>query len=294
MTRHNIYETITGRFLAGMKNGVLPWNQGAQATARPRNYKNKHAYRGMNWLSLTARGFGSPYFLTFNQAREMGLTVRKGEKGTPILVYKGNTRTTKSEEAGAAAPEKRRRTFFVSWAYLFNLEQIAGTEKILEDLKAEDAAPVDDAEEIIRGWSGRPDVKTGPEVSYDLDTDTIYLPEQPTFHSAAAFYGAKFQLLIRATGAAHRLNRPSLMDYAGQRAFEELVSEIGRSFLGQIAGIATEEYLDDALASIKSWVSSMEDDPKYIILAAHYASQAVEYMLGEKVERYEEVDVDEI
>jgi antirestriction protein ArdC len=55
-------------------------------------FVTRHPYRGVNVfvLSMTARaaGYGSPYWLTFNQARSMGGTVKRGEHGTPVVFWK--------------------------------------------------------------------------------------------------------------------------------------------------------------------------------------------------------------
>ena len=49
------------------------------------NFKTKIAYTNTNAQKLADSGFSNRNWMTFNQAREMGYTVNKGEQGTQLL-----------------------------------------------------------------------------------------------------------------------------------------------------------------------------------------------------------------
>jgi len=59
------------------------------------NLVSGKAYRGVNVFLLHVRGFGSPYWLTFNQAKQLGGNIRKGEKSSLAVFYKTWERQTK-------------------------------------------------------------------------------------------------------------------------------------------------------------------------------------------------------
>ena len=56
------------------------------------NAVRKTPYRGINrWITMTSQmlgGYDDHRYLTFLQAKELGGSVRKGEKGTPIVFYR--------------------------------------------------------------------------------------------------------------------------------------------------------------------------------------------------------------
>lgn len=59
----------------------------------PVNYVTGNPYTGKNAMKLAASGYTDPRFLTFNQARQNGLMVRKGEKGIALQrVLRGVTK----------------------------------------------------------------------------------------------------------------------------------------------------------------------------------------------------------
>lgn len=82
------------------------------------NYKTKVRYQGQNMEHLNhvqrSNGYKKNLWLTFNQAREMGLKVKKGEKGTRIV------RVVENEEVG------KKSKIGVRVYVVFNIEQIEG------------------------------------------------------------------------------------------------------------------------------------------------------------------------
>jgi len=77
----SVYEQITNRIIALMEAGTIPWRKPWNAkTEWPRNLVSKKPYRGVNVFLLHAMQYQSPFWLTFNQANQLGLQV--GAQGT--------------------------------------------------------------------------------------------------------------------------------------------------------------------------------------------------------------------
>ena len=91
----NIAEEITNRILEDLKKGVAPWEKpwkDGKGLPLPVNAATRKPYRGINivelWNESAHRGFTFPLFVTFNQAKELGGNIRKGEHGTQVIFYK--------------------------------------------------------------------------------------------------------------------------------------------------------------------------------------------------------------
>ena len=61
-------------------------------------------------------------------------------------------------------------------------------------------------------------------------------------------------------------------------AFEELVAELGSVFLCEHFQIGYK--LEHHASYLKSWLSALKDDPKYIYKAARLAEQAADYLVS--------------
>jgi antirestriction protein ArdC len=57
-------------------------------TSIPRNFITKRPYRGLNVFMLATQGYGSPFWLNFNQAKQLGAHVRQGEKSSMVMFWK--------------------------------------------------------------------------------------------------------------------------------------------------------------------------------------------------------------
>src|SRR3984885_6159471 len=106
-TRPDIYSSVTGRIVAALEQGVRPWmkpwnaEHAAGRITRPLRH-NMQPYRGINvlvlWMEAEAKGFAAPIWLTFQQAKELGGHVRKGEHGSPVVYASSFTKTDKTED----------------------------------------------------------------------------------------------------------------------------------------------------------------------------------------------------
>lgn len=93
--RTSLYDEITGKILAELEAGRLPWVQpwgmaAAKAPlAMPTNAATGRSYSGVNvlilWGAVISLGFPSQGWLTFRQTLSLGGNVRKGERGTTVV-----------------------------------------------------------------------------------------------------------------------------------------------------------------------------------------------------------------
>lgn len=90
------------------------------------NFKTQIAYTNTNATKLASSGFANPNWMTFNQAREMGYKVNKGESGTQLL--RVVEKKVKNKDTGKIEKKKVAKAF-----YVFNLEQMT---KIIDEAAA--------------------------------------------------------------------------------------------------------------------------------------------------------------
>ena len=119
-----ITQEIIARLEAGTKPWIQPWR--GVPVSRPLRACGI-PYRGMNvfWLWMVADmcGYASPYWMTYNQAKDLGAQVRRHEKSTIAIFYKSYTKEVEAPDTGESSDEARR----VLKAYpVFNADQVEG------------------------------------------------------------------------------------------------------------------------------------------------------------------------
>jgi antirestriction protein ArdC len=101
----------------------------------PRNLISKKPYRGLNVFLLATQGYGSPYWLTFDQAKQLGAHVRQGEKSTLVSFWKFNEYAKENRETGET---ENKTSALLRYYRVFNIEQCEG----LKALHGDDRKPV--------------------------------------------------------------------------------------------------------------------------------------------------------
>ncbi len=294
--KQDIYEQVTDRIISQLEQGVVPWQSPFfSKVGFPRNFSTGNAYQGINVFLLGSLRYTSPYFLTFIQAKELGGNVRKGERGSLVVKYG----TYQKEEEQAAAPGEDAETRRYLKAYtVFHASQIDGIEfpapANLPELSITERT--DNARAIIAGMPSPPRMQEGSAVPcYLPKEDAVNMPEKMFFSSEDGYYSTLFHELTHSTGHASRLARKSLLENKGFEAAgdtarktyaeEELVAEMGASFLKAHAGIIEEEVTNTA-AYLQSWINALKfkDAKGWIIRAASQAQKAANYILNENLE----------
>jgi antirestriction protein ArdC len=279
----DVYQNVTDRIVAMLENGVRPWAQGWNAYAgggRPLR-ADGIAYRGANvlnlWAAGMARGFSSPYWLTFKRAQELGGHVRKGAK-SELAFYVGTV--TREVETAAGETDEKTIPFLKSYC-VFNAEEVADLPEHFYRPRETRSLPEHARMPAVDAWIAGTGAKVthgGGRAFYRPSTDEIRLPEFGAFDSAHAYYATALHELTHFTGAPHRLDRTKGKLFGDpDYAFEELVAELGAAYLCADLGVSNEPREDHA-SYVASWLRALKDDKRAIFSAAAHAERAAAWL----------------
>ncbi len=285
-SRPDVYTRVTEKIVKDLENGVRPWlKPWNPANTEGRIVRplraNGTPYRGVNvlslWLDATEKGFSSPYWLTFRQAKELGGFVKKGEHGS-LVVYADSFTKTEKDEAGK---EVESEIFFMRGYTVFNAEQVEG----LPGRYATCPAPVQKPEERIAHAEAffsatKADVRQGGDRAYyALLGDYVRMPPFVAFRDGVSYYATLAHELTHWTRHPSRLARDFGQKTHGDEGYarEELVAEISAAFLCADLGL-TPEPREDHAAYLASWLTVLRNDKRAVFQAAAHAQRAADFL----------------
>lgn len=275
----SVYEIVTNQVIEQLKTGVAPWRK-PWSTSIPRNLISKKAYRGMNVLMLATQGYSSPYWLTFNQAKQLGAHVRRGEKSTLVSFWKFGEYSKENIETHET---ENKTSVLLRYYHVFNLEQCEGLSALRGD-EYKPVNPIAECEAIANSMQNPPRIERNSAAFYRPSADVVGMPERDSFVSAEAYYSTLFHELTHSTGHTSRLNRfeeNSTDHQFGSESYsrEELIAEMGAAMLSGIAGIS-QATLNSSASYLQSWINRLKSDSRLIVSAASHAQKAADYILG--------------
>jgi antirestriction protein ArdC len=272
----NVYDVINSRILELLENGTVPWRRGWNVSScMPRSLATKKEYRGINVFLLGCQEYSQPWFLTFNQIKERGGYVKQGMKASPIVFWRW---------MDSSDPDDKQKVPLLRYYNVFNVEQTEGVNYPELETTTNTFTPIETAEQIISSMPHRPMIQHhGNRAYYNHLSDTVTLPPQAAFQSAAEYYVTCFHELTHSTMAENRLNRKATIqvhkfgdaDYSK----EELVAEMGASFLCGHAGIENTT-IDNSAAYIQGWLKALKNDKTLLVHAAAQAQRSTDYILN--------------
>jgi antirestriction protein ArdC len=279
----DIYELITARFIEQLKKGTVPWQKPWMGV---QNIVSKKLYRGINALILEGSEFQSPYWLTFKQAHDLGGKVKKGEHATPVIYYKLFEKLDDQGNLVLASNGRPTRIPFIRWSNAFNLDQTEGIAPPAQTQAVVQASlnSLEKAAKIAEGAKVCPVYHTGFAALYSPGEDVIRMPAQKTFRTPESYYQTLFHEMTHSTGHASRLDREGVtlpIKFGSERySKEELIAELGASFLSNEAGILNQVQFDNSAAYLGSWIEKFQNDPKMIFTASSQAQRSTDFILG--------------
>lgn len=276
-----VYEIITNKIIEQLEKGTVTWRKPWKVEGSPMNFVSKRPYRGLNVFLLNSEGYSCPYWASFKQINKLGGKVKKGAKSSIIIYWKIldiEDRNDKGEDVSKKIPLLR-------YYRVFNLEQTEGIEYKTEN-KREKVNNIDECEDIVNCFLDKPKINHNEaRAYYSPNLDYINMPKKDLFDNAESYYSTLFHELTHSTGAEHRVNRKSVVEasYFGSENYskEELVAELGASFLCGICGIENTT-INNSVAYIQGWLKALKNDKKLIIYASAQAQKAVDYILKDR------------
>ena len=284
------YEKIVKTLLDTLQSGELPfWTKPFKvADGRPVNGLTKKRYTGGNRFLLMmagmAKGYSSPIWVGFKQAKSLGGRISKGQKGTPITVFCPIKDKETGDEGGG----------FFKMGYVWNIDQTEGIDKkklpIIEETANNQFDPIKACEDFVSRLA--PKMQEGMGAAYMPLTDTITMPKMSQFNNALKYHRTLFHELGHWTGAESRMNRVGIVD-KGSRfgsekySYEELVAEIFSLFACIELEVEIEKEIPDSAAYINGWLGRLESNPEWVTKAASEAEKAMNFCLPieAKIER---------
>lgn len=246
----------------------------------PKNLMSKKNYRGYNVPKLmlynSVKGYSSPYFVTYAQAKKLGGFVKKGEKGTHVVFWKIIKKTEINDEG------KEIKTAFPLLRYysVFNVEQCENLESKIPITQVNENDKIQIIEEFIKSYSESPKIQNGLKACYIPKLDIIEMPDIKKWNDAEKYYSGLFHELVHSTGHNDRLNRLNGTILFGNHDYskEELVAELGAVYLCSHFGIK-KTTINNSASYLKHWLSIFKGDIKFFLNASQRAQKAFDYIL---------------
>lgn len=285
ISKADIYTQITNEIISAIEAGAadfeMPWHRQAHA-GLPRNPETKKLYRGINALSLwiirRKAGFASSYWASYLQWKSLGAQVRQGEKGATIVFYQRKEENENSEEDDS----QNQARAVIRYSHVFNGDQVDGW---MANEVSDEANHQKFSKAVCFINSLQSEIRHGSDTAYYSPAlDCIYMPNQSVFRDTSSgsavegYYAVLFHEHVHWSGHPTRLKR-DLSGRFGSSAYamEELIAELGASFLCATLGINTYPRSDHA-AYIASWLQVLKEHKTAIFAAASAASTASLYL----------------
>jgi antirestriction protein ArdC len=284
----DIHAAMTERFVEQLRAGSVPWQRPWRSV---QNIISRKAYRGINSLTLGSTPFGSPFWMTFRQAHELGGHIRKGERSSPVIYWKFLERRDANGRPVLTSKGKPAYVPFIRWSNVFNLDQTEGVRAPELPVAPETMPAQARAEALVDKANLGPIRREGFAATYSPTEDIIRIPAPTLFRSSEDYYHTLFHEMTHATGHASRLDREGITNpikFASERySKEELIAELGAAFLSNEAGILDQVRFDNSAAYLQSWIRKLEDDPTLLVSAASHAQRSFDWVTGQTPEEQE-------
>jgi len=264
--------------LEAMQTGRAPWQKPwvpGEGVMTPYNGHTGRRYTGWaNVLSLfwasERTGFNSGAWFTFNQVKDMGRSVRKGQKGTHIEFWRTCKKKVKDDQGNETDEE---RSFPISKIYtVFNEDQLdepLGEEKASPKIQPRDlqfVLDLADAAGIKLAFGG------GDSAYYRPGADLVRSPDLDQYKSETGAIETLVHEFVHWTGHPDRLDRDKSC-----YATEELVAESGAWLLAMELDLPFSP--QNSTSYLAGWASKVDDPEKALDKALANANAAVKYLL---------------
>lgn len=289
----DVYQEVTDKIISMLERGVAPWRRTWSTYGLAKNYVTGHVYTGINFILMNNTSHLIPYFLTFNQIREIGGKLKKGTKAEKVIyfnvVYKDRDNRMVSKDVAThlyniGAEVKTLK--FIKYYNVFNISDVEGIELEISEDQLKPNEKIDKCESIVENMPKCPEIKhiDSKGAFYSPGLDIVNMPQIEQFESAEAYYATLFHELIHSTGHVSRLGREEVMNphTFGSKPYsrEELVAEMGASFLCFSVQIGFDQIFENNVAYLSGWLKVLKEDSIFIFKVASEAKKGTDFILN--------------
>ena len=287
----------------------------------PQNITGR-TYSGGNSFFLMAdtseKGYNTPVYMTFKQAKDRNLHVNAGEKSVPIfkwgLSIKDENGKTVSEEDYNAMSKEERDKFSVrpypKVYHVFNIDQtnlsevnkkkydaiVARFKAPEEEVKDSKGMYINDAlDRMFKEKAWHCDIrynKPSSRAFYVPSLDFIVLPMKEQFNigktaeevyrDGMEYYSTALHEMAHSTGHESRLNRQFGAKRTDGYAHEELIAEMTAALVGSTMGF-DKKILENNANYLKGWLENLKRNPESITTIMSDVGKASD-MIIEKID----------
>ena len=286
--------------------------------AMPQNVSGR-GYSGSNsfflQLDTTLRGYSMPVYLTFKQANDLGAHVKKGESAMPVLYWdimardKDGRKITKDTYRQMSLAERMQvQTIPFLKAYnVFNIDQtnlaevkpdkVEALKKLFAPPEIRDTVGMFASKALDRMFEQQEWIcpiqydKQVPGAYFSPSKDIIVIPRKEQFNigktpeevykDGMEYYSTALHEMAHSTGTESRLNRGSHEKFGDAKyAKEELVAELTAAMVGNSMGF-DKRILDNNAAYLDGWISTLKENPKFIVSVIADVNKAANMVLEE-------------
>ena len=296
--------------------GVNGSIQGLPQNISGRTYSGGNSFFLM--FNTAEKGYKTPVYMTFKQAKEQNLHVKSGEKSVPIfkwgLSIKDENGKRVSEEDYNAMSQEERATMdvrpFPKMFHVFNIDQtnleevnkkrydaiVARFKTPEQEVKDTEGMYVNEALDRMfeqKAWHANIQYdKPADQAFYRPSTDTIVLPMKEQFklgktpeevyHDGMEYYSTALHEMAHSTGHESRLDRKFGGQGTDNYAYEELIAEMTSALVGSTMGF-DRKILENNANYLSGWLSRLRDKPETITTIMTDVGKASD-MIIEKVD----------
>ena len=288
MQRQDLYQEVTDTILELINREGIFWEKPwFSMNENPVNITTKKEYRGINYflLKLFANDYkGCNTWGTYKAFKAKDYNVNKGEKSHRIFFFKWLK--VKDKETN-----EEKEIAILKHYNVFNLVQTNAPDEIkFPIIKRENKTVVEKiqkAEDLISLYEDKPKITHNESSAfYSPLEDRVNMPPKKLFTQSDRYYSVLFHELVHSTGSEKRLGRlkknHSVNFSKHEYSKEELVAELGASYLNSICEIQTEKSEEQSASYIKGWLNALKNDKSLFLGAAQNAQKAVDYMTKNK------------
>lgn len=271
----------------------------------PRNLSGR-IYTGGNMLTLSflteIREYKAPIFLTFKQAEENGMAIRKGERSFPVYFWYKYALPKEIGSGEKGIPYEKyqqlseeeqahyRILFLLRYYSVFNIDQTDLEQKDpvryaqLTDktfnIKTDgfECAEIDTM--VSRqGWLCPICLQESDSAFYSTSQDRIVCPLKEQFPKGTTFYSTLLHEIAHSTGHDTRLKRDMTGIFGSSSyAREELVAELTSALCSVVQGITAAPQEENA-AYLDSWLDALKAKPDFLFDVLIDANKAATMIL---------------